>query len=150
MGVCVATLGPCLLPTDAPEHPLRPAILYGIDTRARAEIESLGRQLTNEAMLQRCDSPLSAHSLGPKILRRSRNEPEIAARTRRWFTASSYLVRKPTGEWMLDHRTASQCGPMYDVHTSAWIDEWAAIGPQGYRCRDCRRPMVARRSPGRG
>ena len=32
--VGVSGLGPCLLPTDASGRPLRPAILYGIDTRA--------------------------------------------------------------------------------------------------------------------
>jgi xylulokinase len=41
VGVCVSGVGPCLLPTDAEGHPLRPAILYGIDTRAEFEIEDL-------------------------------------------------------------------------------------------------------------
>ena len=33
-GVCVSGIGPCVVPCDAGLQPLRPAILYGIDTRA--------------------------------------------------------------------------------------------------------------------
>ena len=28
---------------------------------------------------------------------------------------------------MLDHHSASQWAPLYDVHDNAWIDEWAAV-----------------------
>ncbi len=34
--VGVSGIGPCLLPVDSEDLPLRPAILYGIDTRAQA------------------------------------------------------------------------------------------------------------------
>ncbi len=37
----VSGLGPAFVPLDAHDRPLRPAILYGIDTRASAEIEEL-------------------------------------------------------------------------------------------------------------
>ena len=40
-GVCVSGIGPCLLVTDDAGRPLRPAILYGVDTRAGAEITEL-------------------------------------------------------------------------------------------------------------
>ncbi len=36
--VGVSGMGPCALLTDADGTPLRPAILYGVDTRASAEI----------------------------------------------------------------------------------------------------------------
>jgi len=39
--VGVTGLGPCLVPADAGGRPLRPAILYGIDTRARDQIVQL-------------------------------------------------------------------------------------------------------------
>src|SRR5689334_16657037 len=34
ISICISGIGPCLLPADASGQPLRPAILYGIDTRA--------------------------------------------------------------------------------------------------------------------
>src|SRR3990172_7206649 len=38
-GVAVSAIGPCMLPLDADGEALRPAILYGVDARATAEIE---------------------------------------------------------------------------------------------------------------
>ena len=38
-GMCVSGVGPCLVLCDDDLRPLRPAILYGIDTRATAEID---------------------------------------------------------------------------------------------------------------
>jgi len=43
--MCVSGVGPCLVLCDEDLHPVRPAILYGIDTRASAEIELLARPL---------------------------------------------------------------------------------------------------------
>ena len=44
-GMCVSGVGPCLVLCDDDLRPLRPAILYGVDTRASAEIESLTAEL---------------------------------------------------------------------------------------------------------
>ena len=41
--MCVSGVGPCLVLCDDALTPLRPAILYGVDTRATAEIASLTR-----------------------------------------------------------------------------------------------------------
>jgi xylulokinase len=123
--VGVAALGPCLAVGDAAGRPLRPAILYGIDTRAKREIEELGERYGRETILARCGSPLSTQSVGPKLAWLARNDPTWPA-VRTFFTAGSYLVRRLTGEYVLDHHSASQCGPLYDVVENRWIDEWAA------------------------
>jgi xylulokinase len=126
----VSGLGPCLVAADADGRPLRPAILYGIDTRAGREIAELRERLGDAAVLERCGSPLTAQSLGPKLAWLAREEPDVWARTRHWFTAGSYLVHRLTGEDVLDHHSASQCGPLYDVRTNTWIGEWAeAVAP---------------------
>ena len=41
VGVCTSGIGPCQLPADADGKPLRPAILYGVDTRAYKEVAEL-------------------------------------------------------------------------------------------------------------
>ena len=64
--------------------------------------------------------------MGPKLLWLQRHEPEIWARTARWFSASSFLVERLTGEYLLDHHTASQFDPMYDIRAQSWSSEWAA------------------------
>ncbi|MGH8883511.1 MAG: FGGY family carbohydrate kinase, partial [Stackebrandtia sp.] len=45
IGVGVSGIGPVLLPADGAGRPLRPAILYGVDTRATVEIAELTDEL---------------------------------------------------------------------------------------------------------
>jgi uncharacterized protein (DUF608 family) len=74
-GACVSGIGPCLLVTDAAGKPLRPAILYGIDTRAGAEILELTARFGADTVLSRGGSPLTSqgHDLRP--------DPEAQPRT---------------------------------------------------------------------
>ena len=123
--VGVSALGPCVLAADKGGRPLRPAILYGIDSRAGAQIERLTAELGADEILGRCGSRLSTQSAGPKIRWLADEEPEVWTRTGRVFGASSYLVSRLTGEYVLDHHSASHWAPLYDVHANAWIDEWA-------------------------
>jgi len=39
--------------------------------------------------------------------------------------ASSFLVHRLTGRYVLDHHSASQCTPMYDLAAAAWAEDWA-------------------------
>ena len=39
--------------------------------------------------------------------------------------ASSFGVARLTGEWVLDHHSASQCDPLYDLATHTWNRAWA-------------------------
>lgn len=124
-GLCVSGIGPCALVTDEDLTPLRPAILYGIDTRASAEIDELTDRFGAEAVLARSGSELSSQAVGPKLLWLRRHEPEVWARARRWFGSSSYVVARLTGEYVLDHHTASQCVPLYDLTARDWATDWA-------------------------
>ncbi|HEY8703237.1 MAG TPA: FGGY family carbohydrate kinase [Gaiellaceae bacterium] len=124
-GVCVSGIGPCLLPVDAAGNPLRPAILYGVDTRATAEIEELTARYGAASILAVGGSPLTSQAVGPKLLWLRRNEPEVWASTRRFLMASSYAVLRLTGDYVLDHHSASQCNPLYDLAGARWRDDWA-------------------------
>ena len=123
--VCVSGIGPCLVLCDFEDRPVRPAILYGIDMRAQAEIDDLTAQLGREHILSRCGKTLSSQAVGPKLLWVARHEPARFERALRWFGSSSYVVLRLTGEYVLDHQTASQCDPLYDVHAQAWAQPWA-------------------------
>lgn len=124
--VCVSGLGPCLLLTDGQGAPVRPAILYGIDGRATAEIAELEERLGADAVLARCGTPLTTQAVGPKALWVQRNEPETWARASRLFSASSYAAFRLSGEYVLDHHTASQAVPLYDLGASTWAEDWYA------------------------
>lgn len=124
-GVCVSGIGPCLLPLGADERPLRPAILYGIDTRAGAEVEELTRRYGAAELLARGGSPLTSQAVGPKLLWLRRREPEVWERTRRFVMASSFAVLRLTGEYVLDRHSASQCNPLYDLRAAHWDERMA-------------------------
>jgi xylulokinase len=123
-GVAVSGLGPCLVVTDAATRPLRPAILYGIDMRATVEIQELTDLFGADRILQRGGSALSTQAVGPKMLWLRRHEPEVWNAARRWFNSSSYVVARLTGEYVLDHHTASQCDPLYDMQAQDWAHDW--------------------------
>ena len=123
--LCVSGIGPCLLAADAGGRPLRPAILYGIDTRATAEIEELTARYGEEAIAARGGSRLTTQAVGPKLLWLQRHEPDVWAATERFLMASSFAVLRLTGEYVLDHHSASQCDPLYDLAAGAWAEDWA-------------------------
>ena len=66
-GMCVSGVGPCLVLCDDDLRPLRPAILYGVDTRATAEIESLTAEFGEQKILDRAGTLLSSQAVGPKM-----------------------------------------------------------------------------------
>ncbi len=124
--VGVSGIGPCALPATAAGEPLRPAILYGVDTRAVEEIDELTERYGASEVVERGGSPLTTQAVGPKLAWLRRHEPEVWSRTRRLFMASSYLVHELTGAYVLDHHSASQCTPLYDSRSHAWITDWAS------------------------
>ncbi len=126
VAVGVSGMGPCVLLTDADDTPLRPAILYGVDTRSVAQIRRLERELGAAEILRRCGSALTTQAAGAKIAWIAEEEPEIFARARRLFMPSSWLVRRMTGAYVLDHHSASQCTPLYDTLDQSWYEPWVA------------------------
>ncbi|MCT2592749.1 FGGY-family carbohydrate kinase [Streptomyces sp. N2-109] len=123
-GVCVSGIGPCLLPTRRDGEPLRPAILYGVDTRAGEQIAAQTARYGAAQVLERCGSPLTSQAVGPKLAWLAEREPQTYARTERWFMASSWIAHRLTGAYVLDHHSASQCTPLYDLRERRWIEEW--------------------------
>jgi xylulokinase len=125
IGVCVDGVGPSLVLCDADLVPLRPAILYGIDTRATEEINLQSRRYGEEAILANSGKCLTSQALGPKLEWVRRHEPDLWQAARGWYGCHSFIVAKLTGEYVLDHHTASQCDPLYRVPEFDWHGDWA-------------------------
>ena len=126
--LAVSAIGSTALPTDAAGAPLRPGILYGIDTRARAEIAELEARLGERASVEVCGSAISSQSPIPKLLWLKRHEPQVFTATRRWFTAHAWVALRLCGAYVADHHSASQAVPLYDVPKAEWRqDLWAEL-----------------------
>ena len=123
--MCVSGVGPCLVLCDDDLTPLRPAILYGVDTRATAEIRSLTAEFGADTILERTGTRLSSQAVGPKLEWVRRHEPDVFERATGWYGSNSYVAAKLTGEYVLDHHTASQCDPLYATREFDWNTEWA-------------------------
>ena len=123
--MCVSGVGPCLVLCDDDLNPLRPAILYGVDTRATAEIRSLTEEFGADAILERAGTLLSSQAIGPKLEWVRRHEADVFGRATGWYGSNSYIAAKLTGEYAIDHHTASQCDPLYATSDFDWHVEWA-------------------------
>ncbi|MFJ8918974.1 FGGY-family carbohydrate kinase [Streptomyces sp. NPDC102415] len=126
VAVGVSGMGPCVLLTDEDDVPLRPAVLYGVDTRSVRQIERLEKRFGYEEIVRRGGSALTTQAAGPKIAWIAEEEPALYARARRLYMPSSWLARKLTGAYVLDHHSASQCSPLYDTDAHDWYAPWAA------------------------
>lgn len=123
--VATSAIGPCMLPVDRNGGPLMSAVLYGVDNRAAAEVDELTKRIGADRLLDRCGNPLTSQSVGPKILWLKRNRPEVFAEAQHILTSTSYLVMRLTGAVVIDHYTAANFSPLYDIETQSWTDRLA-------------------------
>ncbi|GAA1156851.1 sugar kinase [Microbacterium oxydans] len=124
VGVGVSGMGPCILLADEDDRPVRPAILYGVDTRSTAQIDRMTGDLGIEEITRVGGSTLTSQAGGPKIAWIGDEEPEALARARRLFMPASWLTRNLTGAYVLDHQSASQVSPFYDIEAESWYGPW--------------------------
>jgi xylulokinase len=123
--VGASAIGPCMLPVDADGAPLMNAALYGVDTRASPEIDELKAMIGAERVLSECGNALTSQSVGPKILWLKKHRPEIFAKTIMVLTATSFLVHRLTGRYVIDHYSAPNNAPFYNAAGMAWSDALA-------------------------
>lgn len=124
-GVAVSAIGPCLVPLDEHGTALRPGILYGVDSRATRQIEELNELIGEDEVYAYSNMALSSQAVGPKIRWLRQEEPDVWRRTRELTTANAYLVRKLTGESVMDRHIASHYMPLYDPRANEWSDRFA-------------------------
>jgi len=115
-----SALSPVLLPVDNSGKPLRPGILYAIDTRAVEEIEILRKSIGDEYSIKVSANRFSSQSILPKILWLKRHEPEIFKKSSRFLNASSYIVFRLTNKYVTDHGSASIGGLPYNINSMKW------------------------------
>lgn len=122
--VGVSGMGPCILLADEDDEPVRPAILYGVDTRAAAQIARMTAELGDGEIARIGGSVLTSQAGGPKIAWVADEEPDAFARAARLYMPASWLARRLTGAYVLDHQSASQVSPLYDIENERWHEPW--------------------------
>ncbi len=118
-------------------------MLYGVDTRSAGQVERLHGELGEDEIRRRCGSALSSQAAGPKVLWIAEQEPQAYARARRLFMPSSWLARRLTSAYVLDHHSASQCTPLYDTSAQSWYAPWCARVAPGLELPELRWPGEA-------
>jgi len=120
IAIGISGLGPTLVPIDHDGNVLRPAILYGIDTRSSNEISYINKTIGKDKIFENSYQILSAQSVGPKILWLKRNEPEIFSKIHKVLTTNGFLVFKLTGKFSIDLTNAAFFGPLFDFRNKKW------------------------------
>ncbi|MGR3486005.1 MAG: FGGY-family carbohydrate kinase [Paracoccaceae bacterium] len=123
--VAVSGIGPCMLPVDADGAPLTNAVLYGVDTRAHEEVADLTARIGEGTLLDRCGNALTSQSVGPKIEWLRRTHPDVHAEAAHFTGSAGYLVQRLTGAVVVDHYTAANYAPLYDIAARDWAFDLA-------------------------
>ncbi|RVT82000.1 carbohydrate kinase [Rhodobacteraceae bacterium CCMM004] len=124
-GVALSAIGPCMLPCRRDGTPLTDAVLYGVDTRAAAQIAALTEGIGADTILARCGNALTSQSVGPKIAWLRDERPDIHAATEIVGSSTTWLTHRLTGEWAIDHYTAANFAPLYDIAAQDWTADLA-------------------------
>jgi xylulokinase len=136
-GIAVSGIGPVVLLADADDVPLRPAILYGIDTRAEEQVAEQNDRFGRDTLLTTAGNLLTSQAIGPKLAWLAQHEPDLFRRARRVYSAHGWVARRLTGAYVLDHYSASGSDPLYDLRGHGWWEP----GWKGFE--DLERPALA-------
>lgn len=124
LAVGCSAIGICVLPIDKDGNPLRKGgILYGVDTRATEEIAYLEKEIGTERIFKKAGMTLSSQAAAPKIMWLKNNEPEVYKKAHKFVTATTFIVGRLTGNYVIDHLTGSFVTPLYDFKERKWTDE---------------------------
>lgn len=129
VSVGISTLTPAVLPLDKNGSPLRPAMLYSLDTRADQEIRQLNEILGETYPLKENLRPIVHKSPAPKILWLKNHEREIFDKTAYFVGAPTYLVYKLTGQMVADYGCYKLAGLPFSLRQFGWdVPSCQAIG----------------------
>ena len=124
--VTASAIGPCMLPVDKKGIPLMNAVLYGVDTRSFKEIDELNYLIGEQKIIDFGGNPLTSQSIGPKILWLKKNKKDIFSQTKKILNSTSYINYKLTDNYCIDHYSAANFTPFYDIKKLCWSDEIAS------------------------
>lgn len=131
-GIGVCGVGASFVPVDVSGRTLRPAILYGIDSRASEIVSSLRDELGDQFLLRSTGRLLSSQSVGPKVNWLRQHEPSVWNETTQILTPASLVAHRLCGSSGLDYHTALSFDPLFDATRFVWHEDMCdrLVGPQ--------------------
>jgi len=123
--VGTSAIGPCMLPVDEAGNPLMNGVLYGVDTRAAEEIKHLTAQHGEALLLAETGNALTSQSVGPKIKWLLNKRPDLYAKSHKFITATTFIVHRLTGQFVIDHYSAGSFAPLYSPREAQWSTRFA-------------------------
>jgi gluconokinase len=110
-----------LIGLDATGFPLTPVLTWA-DGRAAEQAARLRADPRGLALHKRTGTPV--HPMSPLVKLRwfAENQPDVAALVGQWVGIKEYLLRRLTGELVVDHGIASATG-MFNLGNNEWDDE---------------------------
>ena len=127
-GVGVSVMGCDCIPVDRGCHPLRKAILYGIDARSGPQIARLIAEYGEAGVTAMFGRIPRSDDVATKILWIRETEPEIHEKTYKFLTGSSYMAAKLTGNYTIDTYLAKAAfRPLYRQEDGRYNEEYGPL-----------------------
>jgi len=111
----VSSIASAMLLLDKDYNPVRPSILYGVDTRASEEVEEIKRDLGTFVTNQ---------NIPPKMRWVQKHEPEVWAKVRHIISGHHYIIMRLTDEINQNINDMSNYYPLFDETTLQWKSEY--------------------------
>jgi len=111
LSVGVSSICSAMLLLDKYRNPLRPAILYGVDTRASGEVEEIKRDLGTFVTNQ---------NITPKLRWVQKNEARVWEDTRFILSGHHYILMRLTGRICQNLNDVHNYYPLYDDDAISW------------------------------
>jgi gluconokinase len=126
-GISLGAAMHALVGLDAHDEPITPLVTWA-DSRAAEQAERLRHE--HPGLHARTGTPLHPMSPLVKLVWFAEQQPDLHARVARWVGIKELLVRRLTGEWVVDASCASGTGLM-NSESLEWDDE--ALNVAGVR-----------------
>lgn len=122
-GIGLSTIFPALTPLDARGNPLCNALLYS-DRRSGEEVEIIARNFGKDAFEAGTANQLTPGTCAlPGILWLRRNAAEVYRKTHVFGMASTFLIHRLTGNFVVDYSHAGLSGLVHAGQEDAWAPD---------------------------
>lgn len=106
-GICISSLCGTVVPVDKKFYPVYNAILYGIDTRSKNQVNKLNEKYKKEQLKNELGGDFTTHSIIPKVLWLKENEPEAYEKASFFVESNNFVSALLTGKIAWDFPTAA-------------------------------------------